>query len=121
MKKRIEVNLFAGRHEMPANKSIFKGALEDVTDVMAIEEDARTSLQLIAHSLGISEELTIASDYETDEVVFDFPRNAEVTIYVTGLTVALIATLNVLRGYNAKVTLAHYNRESSSYYFQEVR
>lgn len=109
--KKIELNLFDGRHDLPANKSIFKGALKDVTDVKAIEDDARTSLQLIAYSLG----------YGTDEVVFDFPRNAEVTIYVTGLTVALIATLNVLRSYNAKVTLAHYNRESGSYYFQEVR
>jgi len=119
--KKISLNLFKGRHELPANKSIFNKELKDVTNTKAIEDLARASLQLIAHSLGIEEELTIALDYGFDEVVFDFPRNMEVTIYVTGLTVALIAVLNVLRSYNAKVTLAHYNKVNDSYYFQEVR
>lgn len=119
--RKISLNLFSGRHDLPSNKSIFKGALKDVTDVKGIEDLARTSLQLIAYSLGIHEELTIASGYGSDEVVFDFPRNMEVTIYVTGLTVALIAVLNVLRSYDAKVILAHYDKVINDYYFQEVR
>jgi hypothetical protein len=119
--RKISLNLFSGRHDLPTNKSIFKGALKDVRDVQKIEDLARTSLQLIAFQLGISEELTVSTDYGTDEVVFDFPRNMEVVIYVTGLTVALIAVLNVLRSYNAKVTLAHYDKVINDYYFQEVR
>lgn len=121
MANKIELNLFAGRHKMPANNAIFKTALKDVTNVKAIEHLARTSLQLIAFGLDIEEYVTISTGYGTDEIVFDFPMGYEVTIYVTGLTVALIATLNVLRSYNAKVTLAHYNKESDSYYFQEVK
>lgn len=118
---KIILNLFAGRHDLPKNKSIFNGALNDVTNVNAIEDYARSSLQLTAHSLGMAEELTVSSGYGLDEVVFDFPRNQEVVIYVTGLTVALIAVLNVLKSYDARVTLAHYDRNNDSYFFQEVK
>lgn len=113
---KLELNLFAGRHDLPANEEIFKMPLKDVTNVALIEDLATTSLQLIAHSLGIEEYFS-----NDDEVLFDFPRNAEVTIYVTGLTVALIAVLNVLKSYDAKVTLAHYDKGSNDYYFQEVK
>lgn len=113
---RLELNLFAGRHDLPANEAIFKTPLKDVTNVALIEDLATTSIQLIAYSLGIEEYFS-----NDEEVLFDFPRNAEVVIYVTGLTVALIAALNVLRGYNAQVTLAHYDKGSNDYYFQEVK
>ena len=42
-------------------------------------------------------------------------------LYVTGLTVALIAALNVCRELEIKVTLYHYDRESGKYYPQEVK
>lgn len=42
-------------------------------------------------------------------------------LYVTGLTVALIAVLNVCREQKIKVTLYHYNRETGNYYPQEVK
>lgn len=42
-------------------------------------------------------------------------------LYVTGLTVALIAVLNVCREQKIKVTLYHYNRETEKYYPQEVK
>ena len=41
-------------------------------------------------------------------------------IYVTGLTVALIAVLNACRMLGIKVFLKHYNRDNNSYYTQEV-
>lgn len=42
-------------------------------------------------------------------------------LYVTGLTVALIAVINVARKLGIKVTLWHFDRESGEYYKQEVR
>lgn len=42
-------------------------------------------------------------------------------LYVTGLTVALIAVLNVCREQKIKVTLYHFNRETGNYYPQEVK
>ena len=42
------------------------------------------------------------------------------TLYVTGLTVALVATLNACKKAGVKVVLMHYNRDNNSYYPQEV-
>ncbi len=41
-------------------------------------------------------------------------------LYVTGLTVALIAVLNACRQLEIVVTLYHYDRESGNYYPQQV-
>lgn len=43
------------------------------------------------------------------------------SLYVTGLTVALIAVLNATKELNIKVTLWHFDRESGKYYCQEVK
>lgn len=42
-------------------------------------------------------------------------------LYVTGLTVALVAVLNVCRERKINVTLYHYNRKTGNYYPQEVK
>ena len=41
-------------------------------------------------------------------------------IYVTGLTMALIATLNVARQLDLNVTLYHFDRETGKYFPQTV-
>nr|DAI63657.1 MAG TPA: hypothetical protein [Caudoviricetes sp.] len=46
---------------------------------------------------------------------------AYLNLYVTGLTVALIAVLNVCHEMGIHVTLYHYDRESGKYYAQEVK
>lgn len=45
----------------------------------------------------------------------------QLNLYVTGLIVALIATLNSARDLGISVTLYHYNRETGEYYAQEVK
>lgn len=42
------------------------------------------------------------------------------TLYVTGLSVALVAVINACRAHGVKLTLMHYDRESGSYYPQHV-
>lgn len=42
-------------------------------------------------------------------------------LYVTGLTVALVAALNACRKLDINVTLYHFDRASGRYYTQEVR
>lgn len=41
-------------------------------------------------------------------------------LYVTGLTVALIASLNACKKLDIKVTLWHFDRETDTYFSQEV-
>lgn len=41
-------------------------------------------------------------------------------LYVTGLSVALVAVINACHELNISLTLYHYDRDSNSYYTQEV-
>lgn len=90
----VYMSLCEGRHEIPQaiDGSIF-GTELDPLDLTGMEREAAEQLQ------GV------------------FTLN----LYVTGLTVALIAVLNVCREQKIKVTLYHYNRETGKYYPQEVK
>lgn len=44
----------------------------------------------------------------------------KLNLYVTGLTVALVAVINACRRLNIGLTLYHYNRDSGTYYPQKV-
>ena len=48
------------------------------------------------------------------------PHGLNLNLYVTGLTVAVIAILNVCRGEDINVTLWHYDRDTGEYYPQKV-
>ncbi len=91
----ISLALCEARHAMPecVKGSIFNNTL-DPLDVKGLEAEASAKLA----SLNVK----------------------AVNIYVTGLTVALIAVLNAAKNLEIKVTLYHYNRDTNSYYIQEV-
>lgn len=82
--------LCEARHEMPVDGSIFGNTIPDPTNVGKLELEARKCLKKL------------------DIVYLD--------LYVTGLTVALIAVLNVCKSMKINVTLYHYNRETGDYY-----
>ncbi len=81
------------RHEMPENDGTIFDTIIDPLDVRGLERIANRYVN------GIE----------------------ELTLYMTGLTVALVAVINACRGFNVKLTLMHYDRESGNYYPQEVR
>lgn len=90
----VYMSLCAGRHEIPQaiDGSIF-GTELDPLDLAGMETEAAEQLHGVV----------------------------TLNLYVTGLTVALIAVLNVCREQKIKVTLYHYNRETEKYYPQEVK
>lgn len=89
-----KIGLCQGRHEIGEVKNyIFKQEVNPL-DVKGLEETA----------------LEIVSKIEANEL----------HIYVTGLTVALIASLNACKKLNKKVVLYHFDRASGKYYPQEV-
>lgn len=89
-----KIGLCQGRHEIGEVKNyIFKQEVNPL-DVKGLEETA----------------LEIVSKIEANEL----------HIYVTGLTVALIASLNACKKLNKKVILYHFDRTSGEYYPQEV-
>lgn len=86
--------LCEARHEMPVKSAIFPCAINPL-DVSGLEDIALEKL----------------SPY----------KEQQVAVYVTGLTVALVAVINACRTLNIGLTLMHYDRESGSYYEQTIR
>lgn len=87
--------LCEGRHEMPSDcmGSIFPNMLTP-TDIIGLQETAARFLV----------------EQEIDQL----------GLYVTGLSVALVAVINACHELNIPLTLYHYDRDSNSYYTQEV-
>lgn len=89
-----KIGLCKGRHEIKEVQEYIYPQEVNPLDVKGLEETA----------------LEIVSKIEADEL----------HIYVTGLTVALIASLNACKKLNKKVVLYHFDRTSGEYYPQEV-
>lgn len=101
----IKVGLCEGRHDIPdVSKFIFPsgviGEMIKVTDARGLEMYARSSIErLVKHIDGV----------------------VHMELYVTGLTVALVAALNAANYLgDIKVTLRHYNIETKKYFHQEI-
>ena len=90
----VSMALCEGHHEIPEaiDGSIF-GSTLNPTDVAGMEAEAKEQLGYVR----------------------------KLNLYVTGLTVALVAVLNVCREKHIAVTLYHFDRETGSYYPQEVK
>ena len=85
--------LCSGRHEMPENDGNIFGQEVNPLDVQGLEQIALDKVR------GIN----------------------SLTLYVTGLTVALVAALNACKKAGVKnVVLMHYNRDGGKYYPQKV-
>ena len=89
-----KIGLCKGRHEIEEVKEYIFPQEVNPLDVKGLEETA----------------LEIVSKIEANEL----------HIYVTGLTVALIASLNACKKLNKKVVLYHFDRTFGEYYPQEV-
>lgn len=91
MKKNMA--LCAARHDIPqaVDGSIFGNTINPL-DVCGLEETALAKL----------------GDVKS------------LNLYVTGLSVALVAVINVCHRENIMLTLWHYNRDSGNYYPQSV-
>ena len=47
-------------------------------------------------------------------------KKQHIAVYVTGLSVALVAVINACKNLNIKLTLMHYDKNNGEYYQQEV-
>lgn len=123
----IKIALCEGRHEIPeaVDGAIFRSEIKDVTDTVHLEQSAFNGLWSAAfrrHKGGEAGFLTTDPDWDgSDMEPLRFAAGLSVDLYVTGLTVALIAALNVCRAEGISVTLWHFNRATGRYYPQQVR
>ena len=97
----IKMGLCQGRHEIPGiSEYVFPNTISDVTDIESLETTAKESI------FGLFEEKC--------------PDGNHLDLYVTGLTVALVAVINICNKYDVELTLWHYNNATGEYYPQNV-
>lgn len=92
--KTLKLGLCTGRHTIEGIQGYIFDEIEDVTNVGALFDEAYSNLKEL--------------------------ENGKLELYVTGLTVALIEVLNACKFLNIKVELYHFNRETNSYFKQNV-
>lgn len=95
------IGVCKGRHDIPAVTCgyVFPHEIpaEMLVNPLALEEEALSKLNSLLSG------------------------NTNVNIYVSGLTVAVMATVNACKALGVKVTLMHFNRENGEYYPQEIK
>lgn len=96
----MNIGLIKGRHEIPEVNGlyIFNKPI-DPTDVIGINEIAIARIKQLFNSPN---------------------EEKSMNLYVTGLTVALVAVINACRVYHIKLILWHYNRDTNRYFPQVV-
>lgn len=118
----LNMVLCAGRHEVPAavDGAVFK-EIANIKNVKFLESTAFNSIWNAAYRRALAGEIGFLVECgETFDSGFAFSDKVKLNLYVTGLTVALIAVLNMCRSENIPVTLFHYDRETGEYFKQEV-
>lgn len=92
----IKVGVCRGRHEMPCDYYVFDSEIKDPTDVELIEVVAEAIISSLAKG------------------------NKRFEIYVTGLTVAVIAVIKAAIKYSTNVVAMHYDTRTGKYYEQKI-
>lgn len=120
----LNIALCTGRHEIPqaVDGAIFRD-IKSLTDTSYLESMAFIGLWNAGHRHYKKGEIGFLSPIEGEageDFFLELCPSLHVNIYVTGLTVSLIAVLNVCRKNGMKVTLYHYDRETGKYFPQEV-
>jgi len=92
--ERINIGLCEGRHNIPHVTDYIFPSVVNPTDIVGLKE-------------------TIEKKFET-------MKYANVNLYVTGLTVALVEVIKYCLKNDIKLTLYHYNKEDNNYYPQTV-
>lgn len=117
MKKEIiNVAVCEGRHEIKEaiDGAIFGSVIKDVTNVTGLEIEAEKRLEELFEVKSTLDDL----NYKEKG---DIMRNhGHLNLYVTGLTVATLAILNVCRIAEIPVICWHYDRESGKYFPQRM-
>ena len=103
--KKLKAGLYQGRHEMPVTDFVFMNEVNPL-DVRGLESKAEASLLRL---------LGLAADESGSSA-----GAVHAEIFVSGLTTALIAALNVCMARRWEVTLRHFDRASGTYFRQEV-
>lgn len=124
--KKLKLMLCAGRHSIPdaVDGSIFSSEIYDVTAVDKLEMKAYYGIWNACfrhHKNNESGFLKSDDDWDgSDAEPLIICRPLHIDLYVTGLTVALVAVINCCAKEGIDLKLWHFNRDTGEYYPQDV-
>ena len=122
----LKLALCAGRHSIPdaVDGEIFSNEISDVTATENLENRAFSGIWNACfnhYKAGESGFLKVDDEWDGfDMEPLMICRGLHIDLYVTGLTVALIAAINCCAIEGIDLTLWHFNRDTGGYYPQEV-
>jgi len=116
----LNMCLCDGRHNIPSavDGAIFGETIHPrcMRSEGYLEDHAYSAILRAAMKYGGA----VYSDDSTDDLNIEQFKPITINLYVTGLTVALIAVLNTCKRHNIPVTLYHYDRDTGDYFPQPV-
>lgn len=122
MKEKIlRYGVCEGHHDLPVDGYIFLADLNPdlITDPDKLKEWAWKKLRNAISDCEAERRFLMTTD-EYDDIYVTAPA-AKLDLYVTGLTVALIAVIEAAKELYLPVMLYHYNKSTGEYYTQRIR
>lgn len=96
---KISVGTVSGRHQLPVQEYVINEEIEDVTDVDSIQKKV---------------------DKYFEENIANVDEKVELILYVTGLTLVVLAIVNACKKYGCDLVCMHYDRENDCYIGQKI-
>lgn len=96
---KISVGTVSGRHKLPVQEYVINEEIEDVTDVDSIQKKV---------------------DKYFEENIANVDDKVELILYVTGLTLVVLAIVNACKKYGCDLVCMHYDRENDCYIGQKI-
>lgn len=115
----LKMALCEGRHEIPEATDGYVFPAELAARLMRYEQGLEDMAAGAIAEAGHKYYAYVSAD-DGYGLAKDQSAKVSLNLYVTGLTVALIATLNACRKQGITVTLYHYDKDSGDYYPQKV-
>ena len=116
----LNLGVCEARHEMPVEGYIFPSEIP--ADVITCPQ--KLYLQAWDKLVDLTADLPTTTDIVSVEYGEDIPVErpaAELHLYATGLTVAVIAAIEAARHMHLPVTVMHYDRTTGNYFPQRIR
>lgn len=124
MERILNMAVCEGRHNIPqaTDGAIFDRQLtaEQIKDVQYLYDIAYWNIWVACLPHYKNNETGWLKPSEFDADVLLVCEGVQLNLYVTGLTVAVIAAIKAAKSHGINVTLWHYDKDNDNYYSQEV-
>lgn len=116
MKKNLTVGLIKGRHDLPVQEYIF----DNIEDVLNFDDIHRQVVDFLKKEVGVEVGTGLGLNGCGNDDVAIFRGKKALTVYVTGLTAATAAVIQLCALNGVELTLMHYDSVVGDYKAQRI-